>query len=479
MIPFLRHVRIRAVVLARSPWSLGILVVMGLISLDWWPYLMDTNAWIPKATLPKPSWWFGTNQFMWIVFWSALPGKLVGGRAAAEERWGSFRTPLPTIPIGSRSRVLAEAALAMLIIVIVRTPGLWLGDWLRTHSDFRYGSYTTVSFPIFFWKRTFIGVILTFPVILAWASPVRRIETVFRRPITIGIVLWIAMKLDLLASLAGCIAVSGALTAILLATIEIEWAIPVRWKRSAGDAASRWRPARAPEMQLLRDLFVCPLPLVAAIVWIEIPVILLDRYVFHSAGDSGPGVMAVGSALVIMALYSYLPYYPLRQIVVLRAFGAGGGTHPRAWSILPMRRESVARSIYLYSLLSAIALWGFAMGLVFLSARLHSGHGTLLALDDTHGAAFGLLCLAIPFTTAGFVAAGAAGARVRTILGVLSTFGIMTALLILISSRGLQVPATAAIVALAIIGGAPAWWLLRDSRGEVQRNARWAGDGEL
>lgn len=447
----IRHARIRLCQLARSPWSLLIFIATGLASLIWWPDLPNPGA-AAHGGLERLG---GFQSFFWVLYWAALPGKLIGGRAATEGRWGSLRTPLPTLPIGVRSRVLTEAILAMCILVVIRTPGLLIGDWLRLHSDFRSGYPWPTSYPAYFWYRTLVGTLITFPVLLAWVCPVGRIEVVFRRPVIVVTLLWIAMEFGLLRSPLGCAIACAGLTGLLLATIDRGWTII--WRRSSPAAlpCSHWRPARDPNVQFHRDLFLRPIPLVVVILCIELPAILIDRYLFRGRGDGGPGVMFFGSLLVVFGLYSYLPLRPLGQSVGSFFGQRPDGTLMRACATLPIRRSTVVRGIYAYSLLSGLVVWGVGIGLAILSSWMHSGH---LQRDGGGGAghAWPWLLLAIPLCTASAVTAGVMGARARGVVSTVATIGVLTALLIH-SSGGVPTTTTAVVVAgLTVVGGFPA-----------------------
>jgi hypothetical protein len=343
----------------------------------------------------------------------------------------------------------------MCILVAIRTPGLLIGDWLRLHSDFRSGYPWPTSYPTYFWCRTLVGALITFPVLLAWICPVGSTEVVFRRPVIVVTLLWIVMKLGLLGSPLGCAVACVGLTGLLLATIDRGWTIIRDRSSSAGMPSSHWRPARDPNVQFYRDLFFRPIPLVVVILCIEVPAILLDRYLFRGWGDGGPGMMFIGSLMVIFGLYSFLPLRPLGQSVGNFFGQRPDGTLMRACATLPIHRNTVVRGIYSYSLLSGLVVWGVGMGLAVLSSWMHSGHLQVGGVDGGPGHVWPWLLLAIPLCTASAVTAGVVGARVQGVVSTVATIGVLTTLLIH-SSGGVPTTTTAVVVAgLAAAGGFP------------------------
>jgi hypothetical protein len=279
------------------------------------------------------------------------------------------------------------------------------------------------------------------------------------------------MRLGLLATQALCLVTSLALAGLLLALVGREWHPRHVWRRSP----RRPRPttvlarrAEPPRRQLVHDFLVRPMPWLAATLAAQGVVLVAGLLVWPGVrllGEDSPGLVYFGTIVVLSFALSYIALRPMGSAqAVAGLFGKPNyreGDFVTAWSVLPVRRESVLRGVYLHALLVSLFIFALALGVNLLVAAVESHEWAILDFDRNPAArVFVPLVAAVP-CVAGFVAASAAARKGKALLAGLALLAIVHGHLLMLI---LEVPAplhAAVLAVLALVGGVPALFDLR------------------
>lgn len=381
------HLRVRAAACLRSPSAWLILLVFGMTAVVYWPALGDASNQLkdPLTGLSR------TAVFLlWYWLWLAAPMIWVRGRACS--RTGAMPLGLsaaPALPVGRRTRALAEATLALAVLGLIRwiTLSLYQGEWA-------WGSLTATALGACFW----------FPMALAWALPAREPNVVMVRPLAIAVLATgLQHGTTVLLSWAGIIIAGILLTLLVLLTADVEVPEIGRRRRSV-PASRRVRSAIGTRRQLIRDAW---LPLVR--VWG--PWVVLGLVVFVVC----LGIDLRGDGWRWMLFTGFEVFLVLTLMPVLRPFnstllaeslvgkhGVSSGAFIRAWQRLPVSRESVLRLVWAHGVVLGGLLWAAPVAILLIRQRVQGGHWSIVE-------AFGNL---MPFFIAG-------GAMVPILAGLL------------------------------------------------------------
>jgi hypothetical protein len=479
---FLTHAGIRLQATLRDPLALSILVFSGLASLLYWPGLTDSagSGWTRGDFSGPASLLFANAGMLLMLFvWSMLVSSAATGRVAHGRRAaGSVGPALPALPVGARSRALADAIIALAIVLAVRAPALFLGEWAHRTFAPPVRFMGEGAYRLQFVEHSLAGALIMLPFLLIWQAPARTFELQKARPLLWVAFFFLAMKLGLLETLAGCAATSLALSALALFVVGRELHMPLLWRRPVRDPASRQRRHRHPDLQLRRDQWLRPLPVVALFVAIEAGLIAGDRWF----GLPRP-FLTYGGILIGATLLGWTALRPLGSKLAIAGLSGAPGYRPgefaAAWAVLPVRREALLRGVYLHGLifgaLSLIALFG----------------STALLYDSIEGSEARNLSLASPFVRtillpqlalipclAGVLTAGAAGDKRRTYVSGGALLLVMHLNIVLLL---LKVPAQLRIgtlIGLALVGGLlPLVHLLPPQAEKVRAPAEPGGAG--
>ena len=468
----LNHARIRLLATLRDPWALVIILGTGLATFAIWPAPMPPSGSdfafagereaAPVATL---------LVFMWIWLWPALAGPVIGGRSSVTGLGSSLSLhPNPTLPVGAKARVVAEAAILLVLVLLVRTPALFLGEWI--HSTFALtGTYPgDAAWMSAFVEKSLLGAAIMLPSVVAWVIPSGNPQVLFARAGIAVLGELIAAWLGLLATPASAVVIGVALAAVQFPLVGRELPGAQAWRRRSYRGRLVRRPL-APHRQLVRDFVLRPLPIAAALLAVQAALVVVDATVFpdlHLVGDDGPGLLYWGSSLMFGTALGFLALRPMASVqAIAGVFGKQGyksGDFLQAWSVLPVRREAVLRGIYLHGLVATGGIWIVAILTSVVSAWLTKG--SLDAVKFFVGTPGELLVpmVAVVPCIAGLLAAGAAGRKgVAMVAGIamISVFHGHFVLLILKTPVALHAGALALFAAL---GGVPILTELRRPR---------------
>jgi hypothetical protein len=110
--------------------------------------------------------------------WAPVVMLFVSGNVLVRRSLGSAAGQvLPALPVGPRSRALAEAGLALALVLVARTPGLFLhpAEMLFTGSFVLEHGLQPASSGLAWRESTLLGAFFAWPLLLAWAT-VRRLD---------------------------------------------------------------------------------------------------------------------------------------------------------------------------------------------------------------------------------------------------------------------------------------------------------------
>jgi hypothetical protein len=462
MIGFLRHYRIRLLAVLSDPYALFVFLFTALASLLYWPGLMEPAA--LDGLLPSDG--EGLNEafilIIWLFSWPIMVGNTAGGTVAAGGREALAQRPMPSLPVGTRTRMLAEACLVLTFVFIVRMPSYFAGEMV--HVSFYLPGLLDAKETAFdaFVARTFYGTLVMLPVILVWTAPAQSPQVYFLvRPTVMIAAIFTALELGLLATPSSCIVTCGVLTAAAILLTTREFTAPRVRKRSRGSAQTRWRPGMDPEIRLRRDFWLRPLPWIAFFLALELFLFLFDSVVgFPEWGLYFCSSLVFGFMLSFVAMRPMALYFIDMGLVGNKRSGRDSDAG-RGWVILPVRREAVTRGIYVHGLVMGTLIWGLCLLSFMTYAWLKTGEFRIVDEDGDSLAKYMAPYIVLVPCLAGGLVNAAAGDWTRGGLTLASTIAIFishTALLVTKAPPALHV---GVLVLLVLLGGAPAWTHMR------------------
>lgn len=460
----LTHLRIRLGALLRDPLGLAMVLGTGVATFVMWPGPMPRSGpVIAFAGQPEPPVLATLFVFLWIWIWPALAGPRTGGRSSVIGLGSSMSVhPNPALPIGARARVASETALLLGAVLLVRAPALFLGGWI--HGAFALpGPYPgDAAWAAGFAGSSAVGAAIMLPTAVAWVIPSRCPERMFARSGLMTAALMAAMWAGLLATPLSAVATGAALAAVQLALVGRERrGLRTPWRLGIGQGQLS-RPPRPPRNQLVRDFVLRPLPLALGLLAAQASLMAAGTILFpgvHLAGEDGPGIVYMGGSLLLGVALGYLALRPMRSAqAVAGVFGRPGyrtGDFIGAWSILPVRRESVLRGVYLHGLLSTAAIWAAAVASAVVSSRLEHGPFDAAAFITGSPGTLLLPMAAVIPCMAGLLAAGAAGSKGKATLAAVALIAVFQGHFLLLMLRTPLPLHAAFLAAAAVLGGAP------------------------
>jgi len=300
----------------------------------------------------------------------------------------------PPLPLGSRSRVLAEALAAVVIIlawrailepayVLALPPGSWAGI-------------------LGFARDRWVEACMILPCAVAWLSPARSRALHVVRSVAIAplVIAW-----SLLAPRVGIwswpvVALVLTVGLLELSQVRLRFTVPFRGRTRAGALVRR---ARTPESQLWRDFWSGPLT-ANVLVALFMLVALVSNAILYSLSRDRSFVsgMATGAWVALLLV-------PLGVQLLGRQARRGGtplfgGSFVAAWSALPVRRDTLLRGVYAHGLLWGGCLSVFSLTFPDLDGRWLIGPAGLAASLSVAGA---LVSVAIGDRWRGLLSMGA------------------------------------------------------------------------
>jgi len=460
---FSRHYMIRLKATLTNPFAFCALFLSALAGLMYWPGLMEpTGPDTPLISIGE-----GVSEtvllLIWIFIWPMVAGNAAGGSAAGGRRAILAAKPQPSLPIGPRTRVLAETLLVLTFVLAVRVPACLLGDhfnWVFYLPGLMNPEEASAAC---FAKRSLWGALIMFPSIMAWAAPARSSNFyLMARPLTLGALLLVAIKLGFLADPLPCAWTCLVLSAGVLLTVGREPAmLGFQW-RPNGSPASRFRPCTDPESQLRRDLWLKPVPWIGSLLALQAGLVVLDRCVVLP--DYGYYLL---SCIVIGFMFSQVVLRPMGSIMIaakLRRYSSGSGEFMSAWSTLPVRREAVLRAVYLHGLTLSAFTWMLGAGINMFNTRLERGVWAMMDPDGDSAVKYIVPFAALVPCIAGGLTCAAVGDKVRGFTSLAAGVAVLFGHHIFLVMKLPTQVHTALIISFAIAGGVPQLVHLRKTR---------------
>jgi len=470
---FLKHFRIRLVATLRDPWALAVVLGTGLASFAVWPSPMAPSGPVFELAGQREAMPVATLLvFMWIWLWPALAGPIVGGRSSITGLGSSIALhPNPVLPIGARTRVLAEATLLLVAVLLVRVPALFAGQWIHTTLAFPGAYPGDAAWATAFATRSLIGAAIMLPSVVAWVIPCGNPQLLFARAGAVSAVQLVATWLGLLATPTSALAVSVLLVAIQLLLVGRELPGLEPLMRRLGSGGPLVRNPRPPERQLVRDFVLRPLPIALTLLAIQVALVVVDALWFadfHLLEDDGPGVLYAGSSLMFGVALGFVALRPMGSVqAIAGVFGKQGyrtGDFLQAFSVLPVRREVVLRGVYLHGLLATGAIWVVAIATGIVSEGMTAGSYDAAQFFGRSPGFLLVPMVAVVPCIAGMLTAGAAARKGMAMLAGISMIAVFHGhFVLLILKTPLPIHAGFLLLAAAL-GGVPVLSELRRPR---------------
>lgn len=390
------HLRVRGLATATSAGAAVTVLTMVAAAVWFGPRLTPGAAATgPAELMPGP---LGVLIWvLWLWLWPALPVAAVAGRGTGSA------PPLPALPLGTRGRALAEAAVVLASLI---------AGWAVAGAA---GAITSAGVA---WWMTVVQLV---PTTVAWALPARSLEEPMYRSLAVAAVLGCGRGMGLFErpEAAAVWSLGVAALVVLVGT----WRPPVGAARPrARRPVVGSRPARAPRVQLNHDLWSAPLSQSGG--WMAAAALLLAAAVVLDAAGRLPewGFLVAANLFLVAALQ-----------LVLRPFGsdllmaglagrrdARRGDFLAAFARLPVSRVAVLRRVWLHGAVGSLAAWLVVVLAVVVRARLVQGRFAFLdaAGGDVSGYV-GWALMPVPML-AGLLVVAADGRRVATTVALLA-----------------------------------------------------------
>lgn len=456
---FRLHLVARLRALATSLDGLLLLAIAGVAGVMLWPGLAGPDGmWtlgLSSGPSPEPPVFDFAVTLLSLLLWPVLPVIAATGRATGATRGDALaQRAVPALPVGPRARMAAEVVLVLGVALATRL------------------AWSLAGAPISetYFRDTAMGALVALPMVVAWAAPALTVPLLWVRPALTAVVLAAAARLGLLATPAALVAATLALTTVLVLSVGLRLGGRRPSARSAW-AGPTSRPALPPARQLRRDFLLEPWRrlgwVIGGLVGLLVALLVAERFV-----TLPPFTVYVGSILVLSQLAAMAARPAGSSLFGWALTGRNGartGDFGRAWTVLPVRPESVRRAAWLHGLVTVLVAWLGAVATVAVHNWSRTGVLTLDTPDFRIARELLLVGLIVPPMAAGLVAAATAGDRLTTalsggsLLAVLNLPGIVLLVASQIMGRDSSVPmaVTLGLVAvLALVGTLPALRLL-------------------
>jgi hypothetical protein len=306
-----------------------------------------------------------------------------------------------------------------------------------------------------------LDVMVFAPVVAAWAQRTRAATLVLLRPFAAALAVYVAGQCGAYTNLAAAAAVSAILTAVMVAPWGEDLRGARRLARRLAPLGAPWRPARASQLTL--DLLWQPLARNQAVV-----VGALVGQAGLLAGQAldvwPPMAFHLGSSVVFGLLLAQVVLRPLGSPMLMASISGLGkhrfGDFAAAWSVLPVKRRTLLRGVYLHGLVGALGLWALMSGVFLCRVWLDGGAA---AAAESRGAATLLVgAVFVGPLVAGLLVSLAAGDRRLCILAgalLMAFLPVQIVLTHIVQARFDALPgwtiALALAAVLAAVGGLP------------------------
>jgi hypothetical protein len=396
-----RHFLTRLRMTARDPFALGLLAFAGAVTVPLWafglrihPLFARDCPWPgglttftgPAPTLfqlairpPDPAVAFS------LLLGAALVAGAALGRETAHRLWPAAPVRgMPALPLGPRARVVADVLVAASCVLIARAFVLWLGGVrlgrtlfghdpaLATYPEVARLGMTllpslrseALAYTSSFVMSTILGSLLSFPLVLAWATTMRLDARGLVKLAVAALLVFGAASVGAMAHVGSALLVCVGLSAFLLVRLDDG--------RRAGSALParplRFRVSAGPAAQLRRDAWQGPVERLWWVLLLAVALPLTLTAIGRTSGFDSPAARTIwlrGAASTTAFLLQWptllaLTLFPFGLTLVPSATPARGlfsGAFLRSWGALPVWPERAIRAVYAHGLLAAGLAW--------------------------------------------------------------------------------------------------------------------------
>ncbi len=391
-----RHLLTRLRLTAHDPFGIALLAFAGVVTVPLWGYWLGIH---PHFSLRYPwhGWFFtevgvrptaaqlafylvGVAVAATQVLWAGIVSLALDREVVRRQSRGLSAAAV--LPLGPRARAVADVMAALALAIVARSvlaigwtePArlIFGGDaifpelaWLFRLAQLGEPGRTVAVYVSSLAMSTLLGVLLVFPLVLAFRTVVRFDWAGMLKPAIAAALLFCGLSAGAMARLSSALPLSLLVCAFLLVRVDGDGE---RTARAARERPLRFRASAGPLAQFRRDAWCGPLrerwlfltlvvagPLVPALIYR----IQASLHAVWTQPATLPGAGAVAAALQWLLLGA-LPFLPLGLALVpasARTEAAFGGSFLRSWSALPVPRSTVLRTVYLHGLLSAGLAW--------------------------------------------------------------------------------------------------------------------------
>ncbi len=440
----LRHAGIRLVAVCRQPVSLLLMLCFAVMTVALWPGLAaPSGPWFGFGGM-SPA---GTPivallvSLIYLYLWPTLAALRVGGRAVSAAVSGddNVTLALPALPVGPKARMVGEMLVIFLFVLVAR------GAVLLFLNAGARGACAV---------HTIAGALVFLPIMACWISRTGSFDLQAGMALAVALLELGAQKLGLLAGMIPLAAVSAVLTTAVL-VLDVPFLRTLRNRPGRGiRAESVRRKALDPTVRYRRDLVALPMRKYGLLY------LLASGFVVALvlAGSLDHLAFLIGMVLALLAVFVLLK--PLGSNLLGWGLKGRRGVRPgdlyRALSVLPLRRETILRGIYLYTLAAAGTIWFGAVVLIAVRVYLRTGKPLWHAAQAGGLNLFLWPSLLLVPAVAGFIVSASAGKRALYYTSGLALFAMMDLPMITLAglgyvcAKGSHVPAVVALVILAV-----------------------------
>jgi hypothetical protein len=360
----LRHARARATALLRDPLALFYLLVAAASSLYLFPAILAEWPVTGEGRLAMQL--LGLVLWPWLLSLAALARVERSDYEPFPSQW-----TLPALPVGPSARLLGEALVVLLLLILLRLPAHFLGEGGRELLAGAVASWPEAPYGLRVLAAALRGALLFLPLLLAWSAPTKSKGWYFARPLAVAAILFLGIEAGLAHRPAALVGVSLALSAAVLLTAGWEPRRRARPSVRSGRPLRLARPGLEPHRRFLRDRWSRPLRLFGAPVALGfatlLTVALLERRGvvsrFLESGSFESDFFWGGGLGALLGILPLPLLYPVGVSIFKGARGGrpgslAPGAYAEAWSVLPVPPEKVARAVYEHALLGGLILWG-------------------------------------------------------------------------------------------------------------------------
>ncbi len=439
----LTHARVRTLTLCRRPVSLLMMLFVAGMSVLLWPGLAGPSGpWfgfkgLSSADTPLMALMIA---LMYLYLWPMIATLRAAGRATGFFSSGDDKVTLtlPALPIGPKARMAGEVTVVLAFVLAARVSVLPL---------------LAAADRAPFISATFSGALIMLPALLCWAKRTGSFELQSAMGLVVALLELGAHKLGLLAGFTSLVPVAIVLSAAVL-LFDGRYVLGLRRTSTRMvKASSRVRPALPPEARYRRDLVFLPMRrygLVYLFLLCLGAAIMLLRILSDVAFLAGVALAFLAVLILLKPLGSNLLGWGLKG-----RRGVRPGDLYRALSVLPLKRETILRGIYFYTLVSVAAIWVAAASFIALRVYLRTGEPLWRMSQRGDLNLFLWPSLLLIPAVAGFIVSAAAGNRALYYTNGLALFAMMNlpmlALATLTASFGKESNAPV-IIAIVLLG---------------------------